>query len=648
MRGLSFVIVVALSGCAAHSGLVRDGNQAVRYGSWDSAVSSYEQAVRMSPDNPRLQAKLDSARTSLAIDRARRLAAAATDLAAAVSRQDWSAAEGAMSRAREADAMVASEMGMEAYQTLGPTAMGHLRAGELESAYGMARVAVVVHPEAGAYRLLGDVTTALHARVDGLADGDDWASALAWVDWMDERGVLSDASERRGELKRDWAGFIAGQAKTAEAVGNLGAAAVRYNEAYDVDGDPAWLAERDRAVRRVETSLRYDVRWPAERGEHDVAVQQAVRSTLVNDGRLALVSSGSAIAFVHLDVVDHGCANTSVTSVESVRVLVGTRQVTNPEYEPAMRSLRDAERARTELVRAQGVTEDALDVASASVRSLLDYALPTVQSVAGRAEDDVAWARRRVVEAEDALASAEASRTDPTVVDPDVERLRGEMELAQRRLRESEQAASGPRRELQTVQEQVQTAQALVERRRSDVTKARASLEEGVRLVSERTIRVDRTPLTVSEDVYEPFSYPVEEWTRTCSWTASVRHQEGSQDLRPSWTETRVTTDTRHDAYPHAGVGADPLRFPGTDDRMQTAAETALGAAIASHLTDSAHRYYTSLWDGALELSPDRPAAALDAWLAVLRLDPAVADDTGLAALRSRAGVADTSWMRRR
>ena len=50
MRGSPILLIAALSGCAAHSGLVRDGNQAARYGSWDSAVSSYEQAVRMAPD----------------------------------------------------------------------------------------------------------------------------------------------------------------------------------------------------------------------------------------------------------------------------------------------------------------------------------------------------------------------------------------------------------------------------------------------------------------------------------------------------------------------------------------------------------------------------------------------------------------------
>ncbi len=81
---------------------------------------------------------------------------------------------------------------------------------------------------------------------------------------------------------------------------------------------------------------------------------------------------------------------------------------------------------------------------------------------------------------------------------------------------------------------------------------------------------------------------------------------------------------------------------------MQAAAETKLGTTLAAHLTDAAHDYYTSLWNGALVLSPDNPAAALDAWLAVLRLDPTVADGTGLAALRSRAGVSDTSWMRSR
>ncbi len=648
MRGSSILLMVALSGCAAHSGLVRDGNQAARYGSWDSAVSSYEQAVRMAPDNERLAAKLDSARTSQEIDRSRRLSAAASDLATAVARQDWGAATAAMSRARDADALVADEMGMEAYQTLGPATMRHLRAGELEPAYGMARVAVVVHPDAGAYRLLGDVTTALHARVDGLADGGDWESALSWVDWMDARDVAFDASARRSELKRDWAGFIAGQAKTAESVGNLGSAAVRYHEAFGVDGDRVWLAERDRAVRSVETSLRYDVRWPAERGAVDVAVQQAAQSSLAADGRLALMSSGSAIASVDINIIEHGCANTSVTTTESVRVLVGTRQVTNPEYAPAMRSLRDAERKRSELARAGTAAEDALELAAASVRSLLDYTLPTVRGAAERAEDDVAWAHRRVVEAEDALASAAASCIDPTVVDPEIERLRLELTTAKRRLTESEQQASGPRRDLETVEGQLHGAQATVARERRGVAKARADLQEGIRVVSQQTDRVDRTPLTVAEDVHEPFAYPVEQWTRTCSWTANVRHREGSEDLRPSWTETRVTTDNRHEAYPHAGVDEDPLHFSGRDDRMQTAAENSLGQAIATHLTDSAREYYISLWDGALELSPDHPAAALDAWLAVLRLDPTVADDTGLAALRSRAGVSDTSWMRRR
>jgi tetratricopeptide (TPR) repeat protein len=623
MRGSSILLIVALTGCAAHSGLVRDGNQAVRYGSWDAAVSSYEQANLLSPHNPRIQAKLDSARTSQEIDRARRLSAAASDLATAVARQDWAAAHDAMSRARDADAGVADEMGWEAYQALVPAAMRHLSAGELEPAFGLAHVAVVVHAEAGAYRLLADVTTALHARVDKLADSGDWASALSWVDWMETRDIAFDASARRRDLKRDWARFIAGQAKTAESVGNLGSAAVGYHQAFGVDGDRAWLAERDRAVRSVEASLGYDVRWPGEGTSLDSAVQRVTRASLATDGRLTLSTSGSTIASVDLDVTEHGCANTSVTTTDSVRVLVGTRQVTNPEYEPALRSLRIAEGKRSELMRAGLTADDALELAAASVHSLMEYKLPAVRGAADRAEQDVAWARRRVIEAEDALASASALYEDPLGVDPELDRLRRNLVTAERRLGESEQA-------------------------RRSVARARADLDEGVRLVSQRTERADRTPRTVTEDVYEPFAYPVEQWTRTCSWTAAVRHREGSQDMRRSWTETQVTIDERHDAYPHAGVDSDPLHFPGTDDRMQAAAETKLGTTLAAHLTDSAHDYYTSLWNGALVLSPDNPAAALDAWLAVLRLDPTVADGTGLAALRSRAGVSDTSWMRSR
>lgn len=656
MRGPTILLAMALTGCAAHSGAMRSGNQAAAYGSWDEAVAAYEDAVRISPDSDRARSKLDAARASQEADRIRRLDDAARRLASAMSRADWQDAAFAMSEVRTLDPLVAGELGLGAYETLRPRILRLLAAGELTEAYPLAMVVSVVHGEPASHELLGSVMTALNQRVSDDIERGDWASAVGMAEWMDEVGAGEPG--RVATMRADWAGSIASTAKTAESSGHLGSAAARYHQAYGVNGDRVWLAERDRAAAKVEDALRYELRWPNESAGLASAVQARTETALLRDDRVRIVQTGAAQARLDVDITERACDDTVEERVETVQVLVGSRPVTNPDYEPAMRALRTAEVELSRLSSRHSAAQDAASTAERAASRLIDVDLPSARATAERAEADVSWATRRVHEAEDALQAARAAcvvpvadladDAAPATADPEVVRLERELEIAQTRLLEVERIAAAPRSALVAVQRKVADAEAVAERARRDRIAAQRAVEQQSTSVAQRTAQVDRTPLTVPEDVFEPFGYPVQTWTRTCAFTASARHREDGIDRTHRFESVQQTTDVWHEGYPTAGVSSDPLRFPESDATLRAAAEASLADAVTTHILDASHRYYVGLWDGALDVASDNPAAALDAWLAVSRLDPSVTDDRGRAVLGTRTGIVDASWMRQR
>jgi len=645
MRVTAILITLALTGCAAHSSMMRQGDRAVRHGQWEQAVAAYAEAQKLSPGHPKVQARLASAQTSLERDRQQRLDAAVRRFGIAVTQGRWDDAVDARGTAYGIDPVIADALGLDAWETLSPGIRAALRDGRLEDAFAPAMVAMMVHPTDASQRLLTQVNDAIYERVQMLTDAGRWPEALDWVDWMQGAGVPGDHAATRAHVTTEWSSFKAGQAKTAEETGKLASAAVRFHEAFAIDGDRGWLAERDRVARQVEDALRYELRWEAETDPMTRGVQTRVTRALQSNGSIATPTTGDAVGSVDLNVGPARCANVEVAGSEQVQVKVGTRVDPNPDYEPRMRALRQAEDARSTAQAEVTKAEDALTRADRAYRQRVETELAPVQADLTRAQTDVDWARRRVMEAEDALASARAACTDPTVVDPAVARAEADLERAQERLSDAESVASDQQRRLATVERSLSTARSAVDGAERTLSRARGALEGAVRTVAQRVATLDRTPMTVTRDVFEPFIYPVTTVTRTCEWSATMRHQEGGSVERFSLSRREWTKDTWHTSYPSAGVLSDPLAFSRSDADMTAAAQDAFAITVREHVDQRTDAYYAALWDSALEASPTDQSAALDHWLAVLRLHPTTADDIGLAALRQVAG--DVGWMRR-
>lgn len=718
MRLTVGLLALMTTGCAAHSGLMRDGDRAARMGAWDVAVSSYEAAARVSPDNLRVQEKLDSARSSREQARALALERAATAVARGLAQRDYEAVREAIAAARRVDPLEASLLGDEAVRSLAPLAREALAGQRLREAAELGMVSTWLAPEnTQATTLWSRARTAMTDHIETLAHGGSWEAAVGEALWLGELDSSYPARERVTELRADWASQLATRAKLAEAEGELGRAALSFHEAFGVDGDASWRAERDRVARQVSDSLRYSVRWVPEQGARTAATRQQVIEQLRGDRRLSVVSEGRALAQADLDLDEARCEETGSERLESVDLLVGQRQVTNPAYEPAMLELRTAERERDRAALAEERAEEAVLAAQQVLGTVLDHELPAARTRAERAEDELVWAERRHSEASSALATAEAANAavltahsesltqlitaegeaerslararralelaqSSEPVDPEqVERLETQRRRARRALREATEArqtaeATGPAlphgepelvalrgasersaSELATATRQVEAPRAALaaaeasmkrasgalEDARSHLSGRRDALEQALDAVVTRASRVDRTPMTLSEDVYEPFAYVVQDWERTCSTTATLRLWEDGKPVVRSLTVAETTRDSWNAAHPEAGIAPDPLYFPDTDPELRQRAADQLAEQLASEFSASAHDYYARLWNGALTADPD---GALDAWLAVLRLDPTVADETGLATLRSRTGQSDLAWMR--
>ncbi len=172
--------------------------------------------------------------------------------------------------------------------------------------------------------------------------------------------------------------------------------------------------------------------------------------------------------------------------------------------------------------------------------------------------------------------------------------------------------------------------------------------EDGVRrsdrTLAERRDTLVRTPAEVDEGVFEPYRWAVEDWRRTCTWTATVTWEGGGASGRFVHDAVRFVEDSRQDAHPEAGVAADPLVWPASDDVMREYAGADLLRATNADLSGTVTAFYAAMWRRGADRLPTAPAEAADDLLAALRLTPDLADRYGQEALAARYGLTDLSW----
>lgn len=641
-------LVLLLSGCAAHSPYLRDGDRQARYGDWEQAVRSYEQAARLSPDNARVAARLDGARAEAEAAREAAIAGAMRRIGAALSNGDLARVSAPLAELDRLDPTLAATLRADAVSWARRELTGLRASSRLFEAHALS-VALVdalgTDPAATAEldRSRREVLRLFEALLatGRFPEALDAAQRIAATEPLPEHTRLPrDASVR-------WASDLGLRAKAAAAAGHLGEAALLYARAHEVDADPMWRIERDRMTEQLATDHRHRVKIRPARDARSQGLTEALTVALRDDPRVIVVTSGPADLTLQATATAATCADSHTDRTAETPVRVGSQQVANPAHATATSALRTAERAVADAEDALAVRTREHASARASLDALVAGDLPAARAALERAEADVAWARRRLAEAEDALAVALAAVTDPAVPGPEVAARQAELASARYRLDEAERAATPARAAWDRVSREHESQVAATARAAEAAGRAEDALRRAHRDHEERTRALASTPPERTEDVFEPFRWPVQDWRRTCSVTATITWQGGGADGRFTHDASRFTEDRRHDAWPTASIAADPLVWPVNDAGLIADADGALARAATADVSGAVSAFYVAMWRRGVDRLTVDPAEAADDLLATLALAPGLSEPVASEALAARYELSDLSWARR-
>lgn len=155
---------------------------------------------------------------------------------------------------------------------------------------------------------------------------------------------------------------------------------------------------------------------------------------------------------------------------------------------------------------------------------------------------------------------------------------------------------------------------------------------------------LNRTPPTVTEEVWENFPYEVREYVRNAEavlWYEVTR--EGARPHQYHETLFTRTVDLEHDGFPHVGIASDPLSFPLSDSELREAVRNRGLQRIGEVVLEDFSAYRTGYLERGLELASTDRDSSVEALMRYVILNPENIDPVAIEALDEYADLWDAS-----
>ncbi len=155
---------------------------------------------------------------------------------------------------------------------------------------------------------------------------------------------------------------------------------------------------------------------------------------------------------------------------------------------------------------------------------------------------------------------------------------------------------------------------------------------------------LNRTPPTVTEEVWDDFPYEVREYARRAEavlWYEITR--DGARPHQYHETLSTETTDLEHAGFPHVGIASDPLSYPLSESELEDAMRNRGLERIGALVLEDFSAYRTGYLEGGLELANTDRDSAVEALVRYVLLNPGNIDPSALTALDELADLWDAS-----
>ena len=367
-------LVLCVVGCAYGKHIDR-GDELMTKGHYDQALSQYEAALALDPEEIEAQIKVSEAKSALI------------------------------------------------RQSTGET-RALLDGGDYVGAILSARALYDRLPDASPVdTLMRDVASRTKQAADHHAEQEQWADSLSLMQALYEHfdGERAELDPRINEVRSTWAASLRVRAEEAEQAGHFGDALLLHAKANSLVMDPASVAKRDELHARLIDTHAYRVALNGRGKEaHEVIGrllgQRLAQNVVMTD---AASKDDSSQVMVHVEVAPAQVDLQRSTSMRAVRYKSGTRQEPNPSYQryqdDVIREERDLHRYEDDLSSAErDVSRYQMQVdreaPSPNTSTGAEQSLSRAQSARERARDHVDRARNRVLRSKERMHN-----TDPMI-----------------------------------------------------------------------------------------------------------------------------------------------------------------------------------------------------------------------------------------
>lgn len=569
---------------------VRRGDEFALAGDWDRAVEAYQRAVVQQPTNGRITSKLAVAERGKHKQRVAQADAARIRAEAALSAGNFALLIEELAAARALDPQGEAIIALQASSSehLRSLAEERARAEGWQAAYPLAVLASRLSPDnTQASALLTRARTGVIAVIDERLGAGQFESAQELSALVSQLEPTLE-SETSARVATAWSAALLKDAQGLEASGDTGQAWLVFARAARIHPSEAAVAGRERNGREQVEDRRVSIAFHKATEPLASDLSTLVRTALSDDG-MRLVDAGSELVVSQIKAT-WSCSEAITPHTQSQRYVASTRWVENPERLAASRDAYTQRAALSEFDVASADAYSAMEAARYAAEQLraewliFEDAALRAEATQAQTETWLQEAEGGLREAEDAMGQAAARGEDTTGYAAARDEWAGVVRTRNEVLQTVNRETSSARKLADDLQAQATRAESELTDTHRAYERASEEHAEAVAAIEQADAVVAGLATEIEEPVYATFEYKAHEVKRTCVVKASAKLGPSKSAAVRTYTETRVTHDRHHDAFPRYEVAEDLLKLPHTDGAMVQDALAKVSATMAAQL----------------------------------------------------------------